>query len=544
MGRYTQTVLEILQEAAPNANILDLSVLTDVSSQTLFLNAPLNVLSDKARANFITQFTLHYLRDEIGMETLPLWRFALAEKLYNNAEYINAIYDKLYLQAYTEVELNNHSSNGTRTSVGTASDVTANNLRSDTSHTDINTANGTRANTGSQATTSADNNVQTNDLTDLRQERGSNTVAKIGTDTATDTGTQATENNLQDQTLHNTTDTQNYGSTATQNYGSISEDLKNTKQKESNIKLYTTENEKSFDQRDTEKTFDGKAIDDSTSRIDQNAMGFNFDTPQGSLDELRDPGGVPGSGSGQSAVGKGIEYATGQDYNYFSAATENDSTAWNTGHNERSYDDYAEHTAEKGKEINKEKWNIDGTTNKDEREILTKFETGTVTITTPTGGSQVLDGDVNRKLGSDSNVKSGSDALVKTGTETLTKSGTQTRTDNLTHEVLYDTEETNTRNLDTTDRRTGSVRDNRQGFNQTFDDLHEATSNNQINNGSASTVNSGTINSDKNTSDNTLLSDTGNAETYKIDFLQWAMRPNIMNDVWKVFDDLFMWLYN
>ena len=544
MGRYTSTVFEILQyNAEVGENISDLSDMTAISSRTLFLNAPLNVLSENARSNFITQFTLHYMRDEIGMETLPLWRLALAEKLYNNAAYINAIYDNLYRQAYTEYEKNLHQSNGTRTRVGTAKDIRTDDITTENNQTNVSNSSGTRNNTGTQSTDGVNNNTQSNDLTSTLRQTGTDTTAKIGTETGTDTGTQENTNNLTDTQSYNSSDTQNYNSTTTQNYGSINEDLKNTKQTAKNIQDYDLVSERTFDNRKREKSFAGKQIDDSNAQVDNNSMGLTFDSPQGSLDDLRDPGGVPGSGSGSSAVGKGIAYATGQDYNYFSSAAEQDGTTWNTTHNERSYDNYKETDQDTGKEINTEKHRIDGTTNKDEHEVLTKFEPNTMQVTTQTGTRQ-LNGDVNFKSGSDAAVKSGNDALVKSGSDTLTKTGSTTRTDNLTHEILYDTEVTDTKNLTNTETKTGSVTDTGVLHNTVTDNLHEDTNNSSVNTGNGTVKSTGSVTNDSNHTDVDNDMRDGNDEKFKIDFLAFCMKPNLLDKVWQVFDDLFMWLYN
>lgn len=540
MARYTSTVFEILQENATSTErISNLTDMTNISSRTLFLDAPLNVLSENARANFITQFTLHYMRDEIGMETLTLWRLALAEKLYNNAAYINAIYDNLYRQAYTEYEKTLNQSNGTRTKVGTAKDVRTDDITTTTDQTNTNVTNGERKNTGTQSTDAVNSATQTNDLTGTLTQTGTERSAKIGTDTATDTGTQQNTNNLTDTQSYNSTSTETRNMTDTTNYGGIMQDLKNTKQTDKNIKLYDTVTEKSFDNRIHEKSYDGKTIDDTSAQMDNNSMGLTFDTPQGSLDDLRNPGGVPGSGTGQSAVGKGIAYATGQDYNYFSAAQEQDGTTWNTGHNERSYDDYKETDEDSGKEIVTEKNSIDGTTHKDEHESLTKYEANTITV-----NGNTLNGDVNLKSGSDSLSMTGTDANAKTGSDTLTKTGSTTRTDNLTHEVLYDTEVTDTKNLTTTDRKTGTVNDTAINHNTVTDNLNETTNNTAVNTGNSNVKSTGSVTNENEHNDTDVNNDNSNGERFKVDFLAFCMKPNLMDKVWQVFDDLFMWLYN
>ena len=49
-----------------------------------------------------------------------------------------------------------------------------------------------------------------------------------------------------------------------------------------------------------------------------NGIAIQYDTPQGSLSNMRTPGG--------DATGQGVAYVNGQTYDYMSAATENDNT--------------------------------------------------------------------------------------------------------------------------------------------------------------------------------------------------------------------------
>lgn len=543
MARYTATLLEILQAANPAVDITNPANLGALAHQVLFKNVPLDLLSDIAQANFETQFTLHYLRDEIGFETFSLWSLALIEKIYNNYEEINAIYETAALQAYTEFEKTKSRTNGTRIRVGQAEESRTDVERKEKENEQISILAGDKTNTGTQETQTQAENEQSNLNNNVIANRGYQVEAKSGADTSVNTGTQENANNLTDTTVRNLTDQTQYNSSVTHNYGNILEEMRNTKQTEKNVKLFTTENERSFDQRDSEKSFDGKAIEKGTSRQDQNSMGFNFDAPQGSLDELRDPGGVPGSGSGSSAVGKGIDYATGQDYNYFSNAAENDATAWNDSTNERYYDNYKEHNKELGKEINKEKWNIDGTTNKDEREIYTKFEPNTADITI----GQVTrhaNGDVTVKSGSDQDVKSGADTLTQGGTETLSRGGTQTRTDNLQNRVQYGSEVRDTKNLDTTEVNSGTSKINQNANARVVDNLKESTVTNQTGNEKEKT--NGTLESEnvQKNNETQAINDDGLKETYKIDLLQWSMRPKVMKSLWDIFDDLFMWILN
>lgn len=589
MSRYTSTVFEILQyHATPQENVANIADMTAISTRTLFANAPLNVLSETARANFITQFTLHYLTDELGFETLVLWQLKLAEKLYNNSDYINAVYDNLIRQAYSEYTSRNVKSNGTRSTVGTAKDVRVDDITVDNTSNGVTNNTSTRDNTGSQGTTAFNSNEQTNDLTDTVRETGTDTQAKSGTDISSDTGTQTNTNNLTDTQTYNSTDTQNYNSqnqtthnttdtrtlnlTDTQGYDSAQEVLANNTRTEKATKLYTIENEKSFDNRQREKSFTnreheksyvGTTTDTLTARTDTNSMGLTFDTPQGTLDDLRNPGGIPGSSSGGTTVGKGIDYATGQDYNYFSAAAENDGSTWNSSTNTKSFDGYketgketgTETESELGKEIDKQKFNIDGTTNKDELAVESKFGSNTTTR-----GTKTYDGDVTFKSGEDSlartgtdtlgrtgtdtDNKTGYDSLAKTGSDTLTKTGTSSREDNLTHLMTYDNATTDTKNLTTTGTKTGTVSNTGVSNNLVTDDLHETAQSNGITSNNSQSKSTGTVTNDNTRSDFVNSDDNVDDEMFKVNFTQWLTQNSLLDKVWEIFDDLFMILYN
>lgn len=597
MARYTEYVYEILQRnALPDERVTDLTDMTAIAYRTLFKDAPLNVLSSLARENFVTQFTLHYFKDEIGLETLTLWRFALAEKLYNNAEYINGVYQNLAKQAYTEYESRVSASNGTRTEVGTINNTRTDNLQSAFTRNLSSTETGSRTNTGTQTDNATTGNLRTNNLSDTTRETGTDTLTKTGTDTLANTGSQTRTDDLTDATTFNTSDAKtlnlsdattygknqnrtysNYNEHIARNgnfdqitntdwrettqYGKITNDLVNREQDTSNKKNYEIEHGVEYK---------GGYTDSNQTKNDTNAMSFTFDTPQGSLEDLRDPGGVPGTGSGAEAVGKGIAYATGQEYNYFSAAGENDGTTWIDGKNTRLYGVDGKNDG-KYQEVTKDKYDIDGTTNFDKTELKTKSGTNTATIdgttysgdlqhttgqdtTTRTGSQTHSRNDTEDKTmsgaivdsmtGTDTTNRTGTDTNLKTGTESTGHTGTSTVTDDKHAQTTYNTESTDTKNLSTATTRTGTVNDSGSVNRTVTDNLNEATQNSRTDTGTSTTTNTGTQTDNKAINGNKTLQDSGTEEIYKIDFLKWAMQPRLLDKVWTIFDDLFMWLYN
>lgn len=103
MANYTQSIREILQmNKLPDENITDINVISAISQRTIFDGTMVNVIDEKYRQNFITGFTLKFFNDELGLETLPLWKIALSEKLINNGSYINSIYENLDKQIFSQ----------------------------------------------------------------------------------------------------------------------------------------------------------------------------------------------------------------------------------------------------------------------------------------------------------------------------------------------------------------------------------------------------------------------------------------------------------
>lgn len=244
MAEYTQSIREILQmNKLPEESLLNISDVNVIAKRTLFAEAPVNVIDTAYREHFITGFTLHFMNDELGLETLPLWQIALAEKLYNNSDFINGIYGNLDKQLFSNYHI-------TKTETTSSGEETNNNT-TNSNTTDAGTVNRTLG--------------------------GQDSV--IGKDTETSnrskTGYTSTDDTIADESTHQTT-----GSTE-----SIGESSSTTESTGSD----TTNN---------------------------NVMDIRYDTPQGSLKNLRTPGG--------DATGKGVGYVNEQTYNYMSAASEHD----------------------------------------------------------------------------------------------------------------------------------------------------------------------------------------------------------------------------
>ena len=267
MSKYTRSIRNILQANAGANNITTIDGLYTVANSTLFPQDALNVISSDYRQQLVTAFALHYMNDELGLETLALWKLALAEKLYNYGSYINLIYTNLDKQVFADYRVRNVASSGT------------------SENTKRGTGTVTDAHTGESETNVTDNVTSSNNETNIE----SGTVANTGTVTNAKSGT--------DSTLHTGTDTN-----AKTGYDTL-------EQTGTDANAHTgTQGVAGTNSSVTENT--------GTTGNDHNIIQINYDTPQGSLDNMRTPGG--------NAKGTGVNYANGQTYNYMSSASEVD----------------------------------------------------------------------------------------------------------------------------------------------------------------------------------------------------------------------------
>lgn len=283
MSMYTQSIMEILQaHKTSEQSLMSPSDVYDIALSCLFDSAPINVIDSEYREAFITGFTLHFFKEEIGLETLPLWKIALNEKLINNAQFINLIYSNLDKQIFSDYHISRTQGQGT--SSGTKTGSTSN------SKTTSGTTNVHTDDDNTHSSTDSISNTKTNVL----DEDG--TYRKTGTEQTVDENTQSSE----------------------------SSDSKTT---------------------------------------DLNSVQINFDTPMGSLGNMRTPGG--------DAKGEGVSYVNSQSYDYMTSAAELDQSNVESGSQTQEVTDNGTSTIT---------YNTSDSTTKDSTNTLT--ETGTNTGST------------------------------------------------------------------------------------------------------------------------------------------------------------------
>lgn len=298
MAQYTQSIREILQEAKTDRE--DLRSITDVYNialRTLFAHAPLAVISQEYLQQFVTGFTLHFFNDELALETLPLWQIALNEKLYNSASYINAIFDNLDKQVFSEYNVEQkENSTDMIASVSEELNATSNDTR------DVERA-------GSEANQRTEENE--NSLYGHVKKTGDVDHSKEGYDELIQSGNISNDESYAEQL--------NQG-------GNVETVL-------SGADEYEQTGERVSEHGGEDTVTNGLTVNTENKgglvTDKYNGIGIQFDTPQGSLSNMRTPGG--------DATGQGVAYATEnvegvtpptakQTYQYMSGASENDNT--------------------------------------------------------------------------------------------------------------------------------------------------------------------------------------------------------------------------
>lgn len=192
MAKYTISIMDKLLEAAGDQSLQNPVVLLNASKTALF-GDELEKIDAKYRDVFASGFALHFFKDEIGLETFPLWRMSLIEKIYNNCDYINQTYDLLDKQCFAnyrvhKVVTNSNNSATTNTTSENKNSVNSlstneNNVerKSESNSTNDETAKGITHNTSSNVSTeneSFEDTKKLNALKSANEENGSSSNFK------------------------------------------------------------------------------------------------------------------------------------------------------------------------------------------------------------------------------------------------------------------------------------------------------------------------------------------------------------------------------
>lgn len=343
MSKYTQTISSILREnARPGEDVNDIYDICDIAKRCLFDGYGIQSVPQLYRDRFITGFSLHFFNDEIGMETLPLFKMGLADKLYNNGEYIGEIFGTLDKQLFSDyrTRATNGAGNSTiissnnKTSTGTVSDnktgtdtVTHTGSASDrkqgtdtTENTgttaSVHSGNDTVKNTGTVGNLHTGQNRDDHENTDTLTKSGSEITSgnasgissKSGSDSVVSGGTETSNKTSGSTSVNESSDTGNTvgGETSNKSAGSTSTNETDEAGNKSGLKetimsgIEATVNTgghfskkagseldvygKKTTQTGGEKTFE---MSESSGDTDTNAAAYNLDTPMDNIELLR-----------------------------------------------------------------------------------------------------------------------------------------------------------------------------------------------------------------------------------------------------------------
>lgn len=511
MGVYTQSIREILQmNKTPQQSLENVQDVYAIAHECLFDKLPSNTISSEYLEAFETGFALHFFNEELGLETLPLWKIALNEKVYNNYSYINLLFSNLDKQIFSEYNVTNRTNSSTdeseKTSTGTITNSRDEDVTTNVSDTITRSETVESSETGSVAGTGTVANAKTGK--DTLDKTGTDTKLKTGSETTTHDGTDTNVKSGSDTTTHTGTDRNAKTGTDT-----VERTGTDTNDKSGNDTLDRTgTNSNAHTGTQTVAGTNSSTINNTGTTTDNhNTQQINSDTPMGSLSNLRAPGG--------NASGTGVAYVQGQTYNYMSSAVEFDETNVKTDNTSQ------------------------GTT-------------GSYSDTTTFNDTMTETPNLKDKTTYDSQDKRTLDLEDKT-----TYNSTDLRTANLEDEVTYDSTDTKTLDLqdqttyNVTDRDTLALKDE-QSYNSTNTETRntlDTTNKSDTSERTGSegktgrTVVDGTVSDEqeRDLADNETRThaETGSETGYKLNWEMLYKSMPLINRVWTLFDDLFMLIY-
>lgn len=189
MATYTISMLDILQRNA-DGRTLDpmqpgfVNNVTEIARENIFAPDAIEKIDEPYRDMFAAGFTMNYLYDEIGVESLAGWRFMLAGRVMGLAGYINEMMGQLDQQIFSRYAtrrvdrtgMENRSDKETRASTGNT-ETTSNTATTDK---------GTVSDVGTSDATSTTNATTTGTTESKDVESGDTTVSVTGQDEVTE----------------------------------------------------------------------------------------------------------------------------------------------------------------------------------------------------------------------------------------------------------------------------------------------------------------------------------------------------------------------
>lgn len=480
MAIYTQSLREILeQNKRPEEEITNARDIISIANRCIFNETDgVERIPVAYRDWFEGGFLLHFFNDEICYETLPLWLLALNEKFYNYGDYITAIYENLDKQVFANYKVRH--AKGTKKDTGEKTlDININDVLEETrvgsderasktsDKTETNKDSSTsdtgaveKAHTGQEEKTSTGTIDRSKDGTDTLQKTGMVQDSKSGSDTLVKTGNVTTEKTGSDKLERRGNDKASHTGTQT-----------------------------------TEESINSTVNNTGTTTDKNNAIAITSDTPQGSLQNLRTPGG--------DATGTGVSYVQGQSYNYMSAASESDATNVN--------------------EVNTE--NVTDTT--DDTQV-TFNDTNTTTHNT-----------------TDTTIHDTNDRETRNLADVTNYGQRNTTTNNLTDRTIYDTNESEKSDTNDTTSFNTKETETRDTLNKVDEKIDSDRQIDVTDTKATSDTTNRTDNIERGENETSTLENEHEDEIidYEINWEMLYKSTSLLDRVWKIFDDLFMIIF-
>lgn len=531
MARYTSTICDILTQFNEEGHSLkDLNNLYTLGSTYIFGESATNVINDDYRRNFIIGFCLHYMFDEIGMETMPAFQIQLLERLFNNKDFLDLMFDNLDKQLYKNYRL--HIKDTTDNANKTVND-------------DVST----------KTSTQDTRNYTDTDTKDLTNERTYNvTDALSGTDVVGKTGTQANAKSGYDTTSNAHTGTVGVASSATdKETSSITNTVATESKTSQNITtMVDPDPDLNGGHKTTTKYGDGNnayktTLTDNLQYTDSRVAAERTDTTNvdrsrtrtiGQLAELPQSG-VSGSdviGSSSASIidgtGSGTKFLSEAQISDYQSAGERTMTTGGTGDlfGKVQFDHATTGNDVFNSQINGSEYDVTHTTDAQHNQQITEQE-GQISVE-ETGKIQTTQtGALN------DNVNVINSTTTNAGETEVTHTGSDTTTYNDTVDGRTDYHSTATLTNDLEDRTTYGKQNKTTGT-QTDDQSGTDT---LTHTGTGSTSGTGSSERDIKTDEDK----TGHLEetVIEMDYASLISATSLMSNVWNIFDDLFMQIY-
>lgn len=252
----------------------------------------IELIDPEYREYFCTAFPLHYINDEIGMDTVPAWKIQLMAKIVENADYMNTIFESLRKQNLRGYKITK------RDNTLAASKISA--LQEDTNRENI--GNSVVNRDDWQSGHGVDEGRSSNDSSETNNDSVSNLSAVNVYDNESSVNAEKSNSSTFNNELDSTV--------ASGSKRDVSSEATNS----------DTENNNSHTQNGTysdTETNSSQKVSNSVNK--SNSVAGMLDTPQGAISNMRQPD-TDVSGMGVSAV-------QNAQYNYLTSASTADATS-------------------------------------------------------------------------------------------------------------------------------------------------------------------------------------------------------------------------